>query len=227
MFDDLTINQIKISALDQTKFINLISGTTDTKTLYNRLDKAPKNIKKLVEPQMNMQNIKRITMLLIIMYICSALFTYIEHIAMTEVSNKFARHLRNNISRKINILPLKYFDKHQIGDTLSRITNDVDQIAMSMNQSLATLVSSLTLFFGTIIMMFFTNWTMALTAIFSSILGFVFMSLVLGKSQKYFIARQEELGNLNGHIEEIYSNLNVVKAYNGIDDAQTKFKWSY
>ncbi|MCI8548836.1 MAG: ABC transporter ATP-binding protein, partial [Bacilli bacterium] len=102
-------------------------------------------------------------------------------------------------------------------------TNDVDTIAQSMNQSLSTLVSSATLFIGTIIMMFYTNWIMAITAIFASMIGFVFMFLILGKSQKYFVARQVELGNLNGHIEEIYSGLNVVKAYNGKKDADEKF----
>ena len=92
-----------------------------------------------------------------------------------------------------------------------------------MNQSLATLVSSITLFIGTIIMMFYTNWIMAITAILASLLGFILMFLILGKSQKYFVSRQEELGNLNGHIEEIYSGLNVVKVYNGKKEADRKF----
>ena len=142
---------------------------------------------------------------------------------MTDVANKFAKSLRTRISEKINKLPLKYFDKHQTGDILSRVTNDVDTIAQSMNQSLATLVSSITLFVGTIIMMFYTNWIMALTAIISSSIGFVFMFAVLKRSQKYFIARQVELGNLNSHIEEIYSGLNVVKVYNGKREADKKF----
>ena len=137
--------------------------------------------------------------------------------------NKFANKLRSRISIKINKLPLKYFDKHQIGDILSRITNDVDMIAMSMNQSLASLVSSITLFLGSIIMMFITNWVLALTAILSSLIGFIGMAFILKNSQKYFIQRQNELGNLNGHIEEIYSGLNVVKAYNGVKEANQKF----
>ena len=112
---------------------------------------------------------------------------------------------------------------HSNGDTLSRVTNDVDTIAQSMNQSLATLVSSLTLFVGTIIMMFITNGILAITAILSSFIGFIFMFSILSKSQKYFVARQAELGNLNGHIEEIYSGLNVVKAYNGKKDSDIKF----
>ena len=142
---------------------------------------------------------------------------------MTIVANKFAKSLRSRISTKINKLPLKYFDRHQTGDILSRVTNDVDTIAQSMNQSLATLVSSVTLFLGTIIMMFVTNWILAITAIVASLIGFIGMILILKKSQKYFIARQENLGNLNGHIEEVYSGLNVVKAYNGRKKADEEF----
>ena len=94
-------------------------------------------------------------------------------ISMTIVANKFAKSLRSRISTKINKLPLKYFDRHQTGDILSRVTNDVDTIAQSMNQSLATLVSSVTLFLGTIIMMFVTNWILAITAIVASLIGFI------------------------------------------------------
>ena len=175
------------------------------------------------EPFMDMDTIKEIALFLAILYVVSALFTYIQSLAMTDVANKFAKSLRNRISVKINKLPLKYFDKNSIGDILSRVTNDVDTIAQSMNMSLATLVSSFTQFFGAIIMMFYTNWIMAITAIVSSSIGFTFTLIILSKSQKYFVARQEELGNLNGHIEEIYSGLNVVKVYNGKKQANEKF----
>lgn len=149
---------------------------------------------------------------------------YIYTINLYDRSCKyFARSLRTRISVKINKLPLSYFDRHQSGDTLSRVTNDVDTIAQTMNQSLGTLVSNITLFLGSIIMMFYTNWIMALTAILSSLLGFMGMFAVLAKSQKYFVAKQEELGNLNGHIEEVYSGLNVVKAYNGKKESDKKF----
>ena len=171
----------------------------------------------------NMEAINKIALLLATLYILSALFTFIQSICMTDVSNKFAKSLRTRISKKINKLPLRYFDKNSIGDILSRVTNDIDTIAQTMNQSLATLVSSITLFFGTIIMMFYTNWIMALTAIFASLIGFVFMFIILGSSQKYFIARQKELGKLNGHIEEVYSGLNIVKVYNAQKIAEKKF----
>ena len=172
---------------------------------------------------MNMENIKHITLLLLGLYIGSAIFNYIQSVCMTDVANKFAKSLRSRISVKINKLPLKYFDKHQSGDILSRVTNDIDTIAQSMNQSLGMLVNSVTLFVGSIVMMFYTNWIMALTAIGASLLGFIGIFFILSKSQKYFIARQEELGKLNGHIEEIYSEINVVKVYNGKNEANKKF----
>ena len=177
----------------------------------------------IIMPEINMDAIKSIAISLVILYLFSAICTFIQSICMTEVANNFARSLRTRISVKINKLPLSYFDRHQSGDTLSRVTNDVDTIAQTMNQSLGSLVSNITLFLGSIIMMFYTNWIMALTAILSSLLGFMGMFAVLSKSQKYFVAKQEELGNLNGHIEEIYSGLNVVKAYNGKKESDKKF----
>ena len=226
LFSSITIDNVKISSIDQAKFINILStieDQNDVNKLYKKIDEMPKSIKKIVEPKMDINGIKKLSMFLAILYICSALFTYVESISMTTVSNNFARLLRRNISLKINKLPLKYFDASLSGDILSRVTNDVDTIAMSMNHSLATLVSSVTLFVGTIIMMFVTNGIMAITAIVSSLFGFIFMFSVLSKSQKYFVARQEELGNLNGHIEEVYSGLNVVKAYNGKKTSDEKF----
>lgn len=227
LFTEFTIDGETISPKDQANYLSVL-GTLNkkdatTKELYGKLDQLPANIKKVIEPTMNMDGIKKIALFLTIIYLCSALFNYIESISMTNVANKFARKLRSNISNKINKLPLKYFDRHQAGDILSRVTNDVDTIAQSMNQSLSTLVSAITLFVGTVIMMFVTNWIMAITAIVSSLLGFIFMFAILGKSQKYFVARQVELGNLNSHIEEVYSGLNVVKAYNGKKESDQKF----
>ena len=228
LLKDITVKNQKISSADQIKYLSLMSTFQDKKDidareLYKKLDKMPTSIKSLVEPVMNLEKIKNITILLVTLYIISAIFTYFESITMTQAANRFARKLRSSISTKINKLPLKYFDQHATGDILSRVTNDIDTIAQAMNQSLSTLVSATTLLVGTIVMMFVTNWILALTAIFSSLFGFVFMALVLGKSQKYFTARQKELGNLNGHIEEIYSGLNVVKTYNGVEESNKKF----
>ena len=226
LFTEITIDGIKISPEDQYQYLKTLSTldkNAGEEELYKTLDTLPKSIRQVIEPTMNMDKIKNITILLVCMYLASAIFTYIQSICMTNVANKFANNLRSRISVKINKLPLKYFDKHQVGDILSRITNDVDMIAQSMNQSLASLGSSITLFLGSIIMMFITNWILAITAIVSSLVGFSGMAFILKKSQKYFMRRQTELGNLNGHIEEIYSGLNVVKAYNGKEEASQKF----
>ena len=210
-----------------------IAGAVLSISAPNRLSKLTDEIQagiipkmengQIIMSEMNMDAIKSIAISLAILYLCSAICTFIQSICMTEVANNFARSLRTRISVKINKLPLSYFDRHQSGDTLSRVTNDVDTIAQTMNQSLGSLVSNITLFLGSIIMMFYTNWIMALTAILSSLLGFMGMFAVLAKSQKYFVAKQEELGNLNGHIEEVYSGLNVVKAYNGKKESDKKF----
>ena len=226
LFSDIEIDGHVIDAADQGKFLEIASNIDEDVSateIYSLVDKMPSSVKVVVEPYMNIDKIKNIAILLICIYLISAIFEYFEAILMTDVSNNFARKLRGNISSKINKLPLKYFDKHAIGDILSRVTNDVDTIAQSMNQSLSTLVSAITLFVGTIIMMFVTNSVMAITAILASLFGFVFMSLVLSKSQKYFVAKQNELGALNGHIEEVYSGLNVVKTYNGEKISNEKF----
>ena len=226
LLGEFEVDGNKISARDQINYLEIASTLNkdaSSEELYKKIEEMPKSIRKSIEPFMNMKSIKNIVILLVIMYICSAIFTYIESLIMATVSNNFAKRLRSRISSKINRLPLKYFDNNQTGDILSRVTNDVDTIAQSMNQSLATLVSAVTLFVGTIIMMFITNWIMAFTAIGASFVGFIFMFIVLGRSQKYFNARQEELGKLNSHIEEIYSGLLVVKAYNGKNDSDKKF----
>ena len=226
IFRDIEIDGHVIDVTDQGKFLEIASNINEDVSateIYGLVDNMPSSVKVVAEPYMNIDKIKNIDILLICIYLISAIFEYFEAILMTDVSNNFARKLRGNISSKINKLPLKYFDKHVIGDILSRVTNDVDTIAQSMNQSLSTLVSAITLFVGTIIMMFVTNSVMAITAILASLFGFVFMSLVLSKSQKYFVAKQNELGALNGHIEEVYSGLNVVKTYNGEKISNEKF----
>lgn len=226
IFSDIEIDGHVIDAASQGKFLEIVSNIGEDVSateIYSLVDNMPSSVKVVVEPYMNIDKIKNIAILLICIYLISAIFEYFEAILMTDVSNNFARKLRGNISSKINKLPLKYFDKHAIGDILSRVTNDVDTIAQSMNQSLSTLVSAITLFVGTTIMMFVTNSVMAITAILASLFGFVFMALVLSKSQKYFVAKQNELGALNGHIEEVYSGLNVVKTYNCEKISNEKF----
>lgn len=226
LLEDLEIDGVTITVKEQIEFMEYmkeVDKETSPEEIYKLIDKFPESIQKVVKPKMDMKAIKHIVIFLVILYLCSALFNFIESLCMTDVANKFAKGLRTRISKKINKLPLKYFDKHQTGDLLSRVTNDVDTIAQTMNNSLSSLVSAVTLFIGTIIMMFITNALMAITAIVSSFIGFILMMVILSKSQKYFKSKQEELGNLNAHIEEIYSGLNVVKVYNGKNNANEKF----
>ena len=226
LFEEFEIDGIKIPVDDQYEFVKEMSTldeNADANTLYKKIDEMPESIQNVIKPVMNIDTIKAIAIFLVILYLCSSLFNYIQSICMVQVANRFAKRLRGDISRKINKLPLKYFDKHQTGDILSRVTNDVDMIAQTMNQSLANLVSSITLFLGTIIMMFVTNWVMAITAILASMIGFMGMITILKKSQKYFVKKQTELGNLDGHVEEVYSGLNVVKVYNGKKESDKKF----
>ena len=173
--------------------------------------------------KINMEKVKDVSFALLIIYLISSIFHYIVHYLMAVIANKFSKKIRKDITEKINNLPLKYFDNNTYGDILSRVTNDVDIISQTLNQSLGGMVSSITLLIGSIIMMFVTNGIMALTAIISSILGFIFMIIIISKSQKYFEKLQNEIGELNGHIEETYSGHNIVKVYNGIEDANRKF----
>ena len=171
----------------------------------------------------DLDKVKDIGIFLIIIYSLGAIFSYIQGFIMAIVTNRCANSLRNEISLKINKLPLKYFDKNSYGDVLSRVTNDVDTIAQTLNQSLGNLVSSITLFLGALIMMFVTDVTMAFTAIGASIIGFIIMGLILKNSQKYFNEQQKQLGELNGHIEEVYGGHNIIKVYNAMDLEEKKF----
>lgn len=223
---NITIDGKEISIEDQIKTMQImqaLNNNNNAKELYSKVEQLPQSVQEIIKPKMNIDNIKKITIVLIIIYVLSSLFLYFEQYLMLETSNRFAEDLRKRISNKINKLPLKYFDKNQTGDILSRVTNDVDTVAQTLHQSLATMVPAIVLFFGTLIMMFYTNWIMAITAVLSVMFGFVFMGFVLAKSQKYFTARQTELGKLNSHVEEVYSNLVVVKAYNGKKESTEKF----
>ena len=189
----------------------------------NFLKNITNEITKGLMGTINLEKIKGISLFLVFIYVLSLIFGYVQAFIMVTVTNRFTKKLRKDISEKINKIPLRYFDKHSYGDILSRVTNDVDTIGQTLNNSIGNLVSSSTQFLGALLMMFITNWIMALTAVGTTIIGFVLMTIMLSKSQKYFISLQEELGNINGHIEEIYSGHNVVKAYNGIEDANEKF----
>ena len=159
--------------------------------------------------------VKRVSYLLIVLYVSGSLASYVQGFSMATVTNRFAREMRTDISTKINKLPLRYFDTTTVGNILSRVTNDVDTITMSLNQSVAMLVSSITLILGSLALMIYTNPIMAVAAAAPTVIGFVFMRLIMTRSQKYFRRNSNNLGALNGHIEEIYAGHNVVRAYNG------------
>jgi len=165
-----------------------------------------------------------IGILLICFYGASGIFSFTENFIMATVTAKISKQMRTDISKKINNLPLKYFDKVSYGDVISRMTNDVDAIGQTLNQSLDNLVRSITMFAGSLVMMFYNSWILALVAIGSSFIGFALMIIIMSKSQKYFKIQQQGLGNINGHIEEIYSGHNVVKAYNGERNAKKTFE---
>ena len=220
--DNVLINVLNDIQIDD-QVITSTEQVIMLKNQYKSLDELPKSIYTLIEPKIDMNKIKELAIFMGVLYLISAVFNYIQAFSLTTVSNRFANSLRKNVTIKINKLPLKYFDTHETGDVLSRVTNDIDIIAFNMNQSISTLVSNYTLFLGSILMMFITNWIMALTAILSTIIGFFFMFKILNISQKYFIQKQKQLGDLNGYIEEMYSGHNVVKAYNGTKDAIKEF----
>ncbi|MCL2508253.1 MAG: ABC transporter ATP-binding protein/permease [Oscillospiraceae bacterium] len=172
----------------------------------------------------DMGAVSRIAWSLVALYCCSIVLSFAQSYIMATVTQRLTKGMRTDISRKINRLPFRYFDKTSYGDVLSRVTNDVDAIGQTMQQSLGSLIAAITMFIGSLFMMLKTNWIMALTAVGTSFIGFMLMMLIVKRSQKYFTVQQRELGVINGHIEEIYSGHNVVKAYNGGAGAKKTFE---
>ena len=172
---------------------------------------------------MDLDGIVSLCLLLVALYAVSAILTFVQQYIMTTISQRTASSFRRDISRKINRLPLRYFDSNTTGDVMSRVTNDVDTLGQSMNQSISTMATAITLLGGSVIMMLYTNMTMAATAILSSLVGFAFMAAVMSRSQKYFERQQTDLGAMNGHVEEMYSGHLVMKAYGGEAAAKEEF----
>lgn len=167
--------------------------------------------------------IQRVGFLLAALYGFGFLFNYVQGFIMATITQRITKKMRKDLSHKINRVPLSYFDKTTHGNILSRVTNDIDTIGQTLNNSLGQLVSALATFVGSLIMMFYTNWIMALTGIFATFIGFSLMSIIMKRSQKYFVLQQKELGKLNGHIEEMYTGHFIVKAYNGEKEARDTF----
>lgn len=172
----------------------------------------------------DMDEIKRIAFVLIGIYVTSMVLNYLQSFIMNFVSCNVGKKMRSDISSKINRMPLRYFDSHNYGDTLSRVTNDVDMISQSLHMSIGTLVSAIATLVGCLIMMFVTEWRMAFTAIASSLIGFMGMGIIMSRSQKYFHARQKSLAEVNGHVEEYYAGQNIVRAYNSEEKGLEAFK---
>ena len=171
----------------------------------------------------DMDKVVQIGMTLVVFYVMSYLLSAIQGWIMSTVTQRVSKAMRSDISKKINRLPMWFYNQTTTGDVLSRVTNDVDTIGQSLNHSIGNMVSAIILFVGSLVMMLTTNGWMTLTAAVASLLGFVLMFSIMGKSQKYFTRQQKHLGEINGHIEEIYSGHTVVKAYNGEEEAQKVF----
>lgn len=168
--------------------------------------------------------VTKLSVFMVVLYALSWVLNFSQHYIMATVTQKLSKRLRTDIVEKTNRLPFNYFDKVSYGDVLSRITNDVDTIGMTLNQSIGMLVSNVTLFVGSLFMMFVTNYIMALTAVATSILGFMLMSVIMKHSQKHFSRQQRHLGAINGHVEEIYSGHLVVKAFNAQKSSKEEFQ---
>lgn len=168
-------------------------------------------------------SVKKSIISILIIYCSAGVLSCVASFVMISVMQNLAWDMRNKISEKINRVPLKYFDRVSIGDVLSRITNDVDTVSSTLNSSITSLVQGATQFFGVLIFMFATSWQMALTAIGSSLFGFLFMGKVLKRSQKYFREQQANLGAINGHVEEVYSGHDIVRAYGATRQVTRKF----
>lgn len=203
-----------------------IMGPDKLKLITNEITKGlPKIVKGMpVMSSIDMEAVKEISVMLIIFYASSLLLNLLQRFIMANITQKLAKTLRKEIARKVNRLPFSYFDNTTYGDILSRVTNDVDTLGQSLNQSVGALLTSVIMLIGTLIMMIYNSWILTITTIVSSLLGFILITIIIKKSQKYFKAQQENLGNINGQIEEAYTGHNVIKAYNAGAMVTQKFE---
>ncbi len=200
---------------------NLIKELTNiiTKAIPILVDGAYINVGQSVD----ISAVVNICILLVVFFALSFVFSYLQGFIMSTVTQRISKKMRKDISTKINCLPLKYIDSTTYGDVLSRVTNDVDTISQSLNNSITTLVSSIVMLAGATLMMFITNWIMALSAIAASIIGFAISLVIMTKSQKYFVMQQNSLGDINGHIEEAYSGHNIIVVSNAKEQTKQEF----
>lgn len=189
-----------------------------------RLSDITDTITEGLQTGVDMEKLTGMFAALIAIYAGGMILSYLQSFLMATVTQSLSKRMRKDVDRKINKVPMGFFNKLSYGDVLSRVTNDVDTIGQALNQSVATLVSSATMFLGALLMMLLTNVWMTLAAVAAALIGFVVMILIVQRSQKYFMQQQKNLGAMNGHVEEIYSGHNVVKVYNGEKSAKKKFE---
>lgn len=225
LMTDVKVDGVTITTSDQQELLQIFAGLdmNDTEAAMAALDSLPRSVKDLVEPGIDMELVLGTATVLIGFYVASYVLSVLQGLIMTTVTQKISRGLRGEISAKINRLPMSYFNRVPTGDILSRITNDIDTLAQSLNQSVSTLLSAVVLFFGSLFMMIRTNGWMTLAAVGASLLGFAFMMAIMGRSQKYFMRQQNALGALSGHIEESYTGHTVITAYNAEDCVGAEF----
>ena len=171
----------------------------------------------------DMDGILSVCILLLTIYLISAICNFLQHFIMATITQKVSRRMRTDISKKINHLPLKYFSSNSYGDVLSRVTNDVDTIGQGLSNSAASIVSASAQFVGCLIMMFWNDWIMAITTIITTFFGIIFMAFIMKHSQRYFKQRQKSLGKLNGYIEEMYSGHDVIRISNAEKNVKSRF----
>ncbi len=200
-----------------------LAGTALTLIAPDKMADLTNTISDGLATGIDMHDIIRAILVVVVIYVYASLLTCGSNYVMITVMQRLAWDMRNSISEKINRMPLKYFDKVSVGDVLSRITNDVDTISSALNSSITTLVQAVVQFVGVTIIMFATSGRLALTAIASSIFGFVFMFSIIKRSRKYFQQQQKNLGDMNGHIEEMYSGHDIVRVYGAVGQAKEEF----
>ncbi len=222
---DQTITQFvgseKFSVIEENEFVNFSSSKIEG--IGIGYQNATLSIWLNTEGKVNIDSVFRLAIFLVILYIVAYFANFFQGFIMATVNQRVSQNLRSAISNKINKLPLKYFDSTSYGEVLSRVTNDVDTIGQALNNSVSTLVGAFALFIGSLIMMFITNWIMALSGVVATIIGFALMILIISKSQKYFIEQQAVLGEVNGLVEEAYSGQEIIKAYNAEEETEAIF----
>ncbi|EMC48040.1 putative ABC transporter, ATP-binding protein [Streptococcus mutans S1B] len=201
-----------------------IVSSTITVIGPDRLKEMTDTMTKGLAGKIDLDKIGEIALTLALLYFAGALVSYTASFIVSTLIQKFSQRLRNAIADKINKVPLKYFDSHSQGDTLSRVTNDVDLMTQSFNQSLVSMVAAIILLIGSIFMMIKTNGALAATAILSVFAGFVLSTVIMAKSQPLFKKQQANLADVSGYVEEVYSGHNVVSSYNAIQQSKKQFE---